>query len=42
VEQDPLAIWESVQEAIRLTLERAAAAHGEVVVRAVGITNQRE
>ena len=42
VEQDPLAIWDSVQQAIELTLERAAEAVGEVTVVAVGITNQRE
>jgi hypothetical protein len=42
VEQDPLVIWESVRTAIRQTMEQAEAEHGEVVVKAVGITNQRE
>ena len=42
VEQDPLAIWHSVQAAMEGGMARARDAHGEVRVRAVGITNQRE
>ncbi|PSC73566.1 Glycerol kinase [Micractinium conductrix] len=42
VEQCPLAIWASVQEAVGTALEQALAQHGELVVKAVGITNQRE
>jgi len=42
VEQDPLAIWGSVQEAVRLAMEPALEQYGELTVRAVGITNQRE
>jgi glycerol kinase len=40
VEQDPLAIWETVQAAIKDCMARAAAAHGSVTIKALGITNQ--
>ena len=42
VEQDPLAIWRSVQEAIAAAMRQAEAEHGKVEVKALGITNQRE
>ena len=42
VEQDPLAIWASVQEAVQSAMQSAAERHGPLNVRAVGITNQRE
>lgn len=42
VEQDPLAIWRSVQEAIAAAMHQAEAEHGKVEVKALGITNQRE
>ncbi|KAI3433434.1 hypothetical protein D9Q98_003249 [Chlorella vulgaris] len=42
VEQDPLAIWSSVTEAVHRTMEAAQKQHGELRVMAVGITNQRE
>ncbi|GAB4822772.1 hypothetical protein N2152v2_009818 [Parachlorella kessleri] len=42
VEQDPLTIWESMRTAIQQTMEQAQHEHGEVVVKAIGITNQRE
>jgi len=44
VEQDPMAIWESVQKAISETLCQAQEKYGDgkVTVKAIGITNQRE
>jgi glycerol kinase len=44
VDQDPMAIWESVQKAISETMRQAQEKYGEgkVTVKAVGITNQRE
>lgn len=42
VEQDPLAIWSTVKEAIAQALAQGMAAHGPLDVKAVGITNQRE
>ncbi len=42
MEQDPLTIWESVRTAIQQTMEQARQEHGEVVVKAIGITNQRK
>ena len=42
VEQDPLAIWHSVQEAVQAAMQSATEHHGPLNVRAVGITNQRE
>ncbi len=38
VEHDVAEIWRSVEEAVRVALKRA----GEVTIRAIGITNQRE
>lgn len=42
VEQDPLAIWRSVQDAAAQCMEAALEQHGALTVVAVGITNQRE
>lgn len=42
VEQDPLAIWRSVQDAVAQCLQAATQQHGPLTVVAVGITNQRE
>ncbi|KAL4431102.1 hypothetical protein ABPG75_006358 [Micractinium tetrahymenae] len=42
VEQDPLAIWGSVQDAVQQVMEQARAQFPQLTVRAVGITNQRE
>lgn len=42
VEQDPLVIWDSVRIAIRRTMDQARAKHPDLVVKSVGITNQRE
>ncbi|KAL4421980.1 hypothetical protein ABPG77_011003 [Micractinium sp. CCAP 211/92] len=42
VEQDPMAIWASVQEAVRQAMEQARGEFPQLTVRAVGITNQRE
>ncbi|KAL4529027.1 hypothetical protein Ndes2437A_g03549 [Nannochloris sp. 'desiccata'] len=44
VDQDPMAIWESVQKAISETMRQAQERYGDgkVIVRAIGITNQRE
>lgn len=42
MEQDPLAIWESVQQAVRQAMENALEQYGALSVVAVGITNQRE
>ena len=40
VEQDPLAIWRSVQEAVQAAMQSATQQHGPLNVLAVGITNQ--
>jgi hypothetical protein len=42
VEQDALAIWRSVQDAMERGMQEALEEHGELSVMAVGITNQRE
>ncbi len=42
VEQDPLAIWGSVQAAVQQAMEDALERYGALSVVAVGITNQRE
>ena len=42
VEQDPMAIWNSVTEAISEAMKQATENHGAITVKAVGITNQRE
>ncbi|EFN59182.1 hypothetical protein CHLNCDRAFT_18995 [Chlorella variabilis] len=42
VEQDPLAIWRSVQEAVQQTMTAALEQYGALTVTAIGITNQRE
>lgn len=42
VEQDPMAIWESVQQAVAEVMGPAREQHPGLVVRAIGITNQRE
>lgn len=42
VEQSPAAIWSSVQQAVQAALQQARELHGEVVFKALGITNQRE
>jgi glycerol kinase len=42
VEQDPLAIWDSVRRAAAAAVAAARASHGELSILALGITNQRE
>jgi len=42
VEQDPLAIWNSVCLAVAGAMQQARERYGQVNVRAIGITNQRE
>lgn len=42
VEQDPMRIWDSVLQAVQGAMRQATELHGEVNLRAVGITNQRE
>jgi glycerol kinase len=44
VDQDPMAIWKSVQEAVSETMGQAEEKYGQgkITVKAIGITNQRE